>query len=301
METSELPSISDPKQEAQSRKERVRTLLGNHSPADTATRSVAQETYVRKLRSDIQRTEIFLLQAQKANSKLSETIKSTENSAPSKWDDRTRQNARIVALFEAYRTLPYTAMKNDLIGIATAASLTEKAVVEQRNASEHISSENSTREVQIAQEKQIQNDYIEIDALLRQQINSHPEKMEQLQAKLRDSQPVEIELQRQLQSVQIAAKAAKKVEDRMFHHMRRVVTKLHALQDWENASVMDEATFASSVGQSVSFLAALVSNLLVPDKWVAVGGEEMLVLVMMRNNLLKVRGHEVRLREYGFD
>lgn len=286
-----------------SRKDKIRQLLLNQPPvADQASRNAAQDTYNKKLLADIERTRSFLLQAKEAIIKLNEEIAQK----PSNWDDETRQKARIIALHDSYKKLPYMAMKNDLIGIATAASLTKKAVHEHREASLDYAEENRAIHRRTRKQSQLLADFKEIDVLLRQRIAAHPERMAKIEAKLQESQPVGTELERQLALVHEAATVVKAVEERLYQHVKRVVTKLYASQDWENASIMDEQTFKTSIVLSISTIVTLVTNSLSPgDKWTLVtpgGPEEKLVLVMVRNNLVLMRdNHEVKLREFGFD
>lgn len=284
----------------QSRKDKLRLFLQNlNPPVDHSSQTAAQETYIKRLREDVERTKSFLRQAKEANAQLEEESPNTN------WSESTQQQTHLVALYEAYKKLPYMSMKNDLIAIATAASFTKKAVLEQRQASKEISDENTDMETTLALQSQLLADYNEIHELLKQRIAAHPERMKKLRAKLRESQPLQVELDRKLESVQNATASMKTVEDRMYQHVKRVVTKLYALQDWENASVMDEQTFKTSIVLALSLIVSLVTGLLSPqEKWIAVpvgGPEEKLLLVMIRNNLVVVRGNEVRLRDYGFD
>lgn len=284
----------------QTRKDKLRLILQSIDlPADHSSQSAAQDTYIKRLREDMERTRTFLRQATEANGLLENEV-SGEN-----WDESSKRQAHLVALYEAYKKLPYMAMKNDLIGIATAASLTKKAVAEQRQASAEIANENAEIEEATVLQSQLLADYTEINDLLNQRILAHPDSMNKLRKKLDESQPLEVELASKLESVQNATASMKSVEDRMYQHVKRVVTKLYALQDWENASVMDEKTFKTSIRLALSLIVRLVTNLLSPqEKWIAapVGGpEEKLLLVMMRNNLVVVRGNEVRLRDYGFE
>lgn len=284
----------------QLKKDRLRLFLQNlDPPVDHSSQTAAQETYIKRLREDVERTKTFLRQAIEANSQLEDEKPDTN------WSESTQQQAHLVALYEAYKKLPYMSMKNDLIAIATAASFTKKAVLEQRQASKEISDENRDMEATLVLQSQLLADYTEIDDLLKQRILAHPERMKKLRAKLRESQPLEVELDRKLESVQNATASMKAVEDRMYQHVKRVVTKLYALQDWENASVMDEQTFKTSIVLALSLIVSLVTGLLSPqEKWIMapVGGpEEKLLLVMIRNNLVVVRGNEVRLRDYGFE
>lgn len=287
--------------------DKVRQLLQNQpkTRAGTPTANLAQDMYQRKLSADIDRTKKFLEQANSAISRL-ETELQQPNTA---WDDETATLAHTLALHEVSRRVPYTAMKNDLIGIATALSLTLKAVKEQAAVSDHYAAE--SREVADATQelKRLLADYKEADQLIQNRIKQHPERVAQLRAKIRESQTLEMELKLQALALLAAAQAAKVVEDKMHQHLKRIITKLYALLDWENASKMDEATFKRSISQSFSFVNLLVlqlSNHSSGEQWVRVepgSAEEKLVQLMIRNNLVIFRDaggiFEVRLREYG--
>lgn len=289
----------------ESKADRVRKLLKNHK-TQLGLPNAAQETYVRKLRHDIERTNTFLKQAREAVQKLEETSVVNEL-----WTAETERAARILALYEAYVRLPYLTMKNDLIGIATAASLTRKAVTEQAEATKQLANENSVIDEETGQLKTILADYKAVLALLEDRIGQHPDRMAELQAKLRDSQPLEVELAQKLASIVSATELAKKMDDRMHQHVKRVVTKLHALLDWENTSMVDESTFKKNILQSLALVNSLVAKLVSSEpgaeKWVHVtpgSADEKLVQVMLRSNLIHVReheGYEVRLRDFGFE
>lgn len=287
----------------QSTADRVRGFLRSRDTVvDQSSRTAAQETYNKKLHADIERTRKFLEQAKQANAALKEELEASGAG----WDEKTKQQAHILALYESYRKLPYTAMKNDLIGIATAALLTKKAVREQRQTLDQLETDNQNLQKEVVRNQQLLADFEEIDELIRQRIEEHPERMEKLRVKLQELRPMEAEMDDKLASVHNATAIYKSVEDRLYQHVKRVVTKIHAAQDWENANIMDEETFKSSVTLSISLIVTLVTNLLFhPEKYVTItsgGPEEKVLLVMVRNQLVVVRNNqEVKLRDYGFD
>lgn len=284
----------------QTKADKVKALLKNNKRADISAVNLAQEKYVKSLERDIERTKIFLEQAREASKKLELELPRPQ------WAPETAKKAEVLALYDAYIRLPYLTTKNDLIGIATAAALTRKAVTEQTETSKALESENSALEDETRQLRAILSDYKSVLALLRERAEQHPTRMAELEDKLHQSQPVEAKLAQKLVQVQAASELAKKTEDRMHQHLKRIVTRLHALLDWENASSVDEATFKKNVLLSLAFINSLVTNLVAEnDKWVAVTPpQEVLVQLMLRNNLIQMKernGYEVRLREFGIE
>lgn len=290
----------------ETKKEKVKRLLGKTQTAsEYPTWNAAQETYLKRLEGDLERTKKFLEQAKAANNKLAQEVSEDH------WDEDTRKDVELLSLLEVHQLLPYMPMKNDLIGIATAASLTKRAVIEQTQASDLIENEVKRVQTETKDLERILADYKEFDKLLQEKIRSHPAQMESLEMQLHQSRSLEEELEHELRQGQIAVEKIKKVEERLYQHVRRVVTKLHAFLDWENASMMDEAMFKESIRRSLSLITQMVKLLVANgptlDKWVKITAgapEEKIVQVMMRNNLIYVRqreGMEVRLREFGYD
>lgn len=289
----------------ETRKDRAQKLLSNRKPVTESTAwSLAQETYLKRLEGDIERTKKFLEQAQAANTKLERELSNEP------LDEESEDLVNLLGLFEVYKLLPYMPMKNDLIGIATAASLTKNAVLEQSKAISMIRDENEATKTEIQRLENILADYAEFGELLQARVQQHPARMEELEQQLHGSRSLETELEHQIEFGQKSVDQLKKVEDKMYQHVKRVVTKLHALLDWENASMMDEDMFKESLRRSIALINRMIKSLVSQGtkqtKWVQVpaGPEEKLVQVMLRNNLIHVRngnGLEIRLREFGFD
>lgn len=289
----------------ETRKDRAQKLLSNRKPVTESTAwSLAQETYLKRLEGDIERTKKFLEQAQAANTKLERELSNEP------LDEESEDLVNLLGLFEVYKLLPYMPMKNDLIGIATAVSLTKNAVLEQSKAISMIRDENEATKTEIQRLENILADYAEFDELLQARVQQHPARMEELEQQLHGSRSLETELEHQIEFGQKSVDQLKKVEDKMYQHVKRVVTKLHALLDWENASMMDEDMFKESLRRSIALINRMIKSLVSQGtkqtKWVQVpaGPEEKLVQVMLRNNLIHVRngnGLEIRLREFGFD
>lgn len=288
--------------EVPKRGERVKKLLQQHVKKDVAISNPVQEAYEKKLSKDIDRTLKFLHQAKQALEKLEgEPVNEHEL-----WTDETRRKAHTLALYEMYQKLPYTVMKNDLLGTATAAYITGKAVVQQTEATEELKKGNVELQQELNVLKTTLADYKTMLMLLEKRIAGHPGRVKAMEQKLHNAQHVDDELSEKTEHVREATASIKKVEDKLQQHMARVVTKLHAMLDWENTGMVDEDTFKMKIKHSMQLLQQLVLRLVQdPEKWVPVSSgspEEQVVQLMHRNNLIEINStgeFSIRLRNYG--
>lgn len=286
---------------SQNRGDRIKKLLQEHVKKDVSISNPIQEAYEKKLSKDIDRTQKFLRQAKQALEKLDEPANEHEL-----WTEETRQKARTLALFEVYQKLPYTVMKNDLLGTATAAHLTGEAVVQQTAATEEFGNINAELQRELDGLRVTLADYKSMLALLEKRIAGHPSRVKAMEQKLHNAQHVDDELSEKTEQVREATARIKKVEDKLQQHMARVVTKLHAMLDWENTGMVDEDTFKRRIKQSMQLLQQLVLRLVQDsERWVPITAgspEEQLVQLMHRNNLIEIDNSgelAIRLRNYG--
>ncbi|WPK25069.1 hypothetical protein PUMCH_002370 [Australozyma saopauloensis] len=302
---------------------RVGNLLAVHEMPGEQSCSQIQQTYVRKLQADLDRTKKFVDQTDEATAQL-EDEEDKETRAEEKRDNATEENgqnnqsndinrkAHLLALYEVYKQLPYLAIKNDLIGIATATKLTAEAVNEQIRTSEQFEKENAAAIEDIESLKTILSDYQKVVTLLQKRLESHPARMAELQNKIIDLDTRKNNLSSLRAKARESSGNAKKVEDLLYVHAQRLIVKLHAMMDWENTSVADESTFRTNILRSSTFLKTLVSNLVsFESTWVSVGkgtSEEHLAKLMIQHGILQERdtqhegfeGYEVALRRYGY-
>ncbi|GBL49103.1 hypothetical protein ACI3LY_004420 [Candidozyma auris] len=284
------------------RAERVKALLSEHVKEHVALSNPVQEAYEKKLSKDIDRTSNFLKQAEHALEKLN----SEDTAEHDSWTDETRRKANSLALFEMYKKLPYTVMKNDSLGTATAAHLTGEAVVQQEEATKSLKSKSDALKQELDFLKTTLADYKTMSALLEKRIASHPRRVEVMEQKLHNAQHVDDELLEKTEQVKEATRRIKSVEEKLQQHMVRVITKLHAMLDWENTGMVDEETFKRKIKQSIQLIQQLVHKLVSDTEgWVSVtpgSSEEQLVQLMHRNNIIEIRNtgdFAIRLRSYG--
>ncbi|RKP30345.1 hypothetical protein METBISCDRAFT_16424 [Metschnikowia bicuspidata] len=292
-----------------SRATRIRLFLESLEPSVELPQLQTQKTYLRKLESDIGRTQKFVDRAEAAVSLLQEYKDGLSLERPDKgssdWTEDTERKAHLLALYEVYKQLPYMAPRNDLIGIATAATLTAKAVKDQIRASDALSDENEALKDEIERLKTILVSYREVNRLILERAQEHPQRMEKLHEQ---TEALKLQFANTQKSCSLAVKAcdeAKQLEETLLSHQRRLIVKLHAMMDWENTIVADEETFRRNISQSSAFLKELVTRLLdTDDPWNTVEAgtpEEHLAKLMVQHGLLKTRKgdvFDVSLRDY---
>lgn len=289
--------------------ENVSQLLRNHHVAVDLSKSKTQSLYLHKLQSDLERTEQFLGQAERAILELKKEQKAAEEENESTtWsmsDESRTRKVHLLALHEVYKQLPYLASKNDLIGIATAATITTNAVKEQSKASKCLGTQNAQELRDVESLEEILMDYQELNKILRQRIQCHPQKMAQLEESISDlgsltrKTHTKIELSRQVNN------AVKNVEDTLYSHVQRLVVKLHAMMDWESTSVADEQTFRNNIIRSSTFVKTLVERLVESDDpWVQVvegSPEDHLAKLLVQHDIVRLaegQKDKVSLRNY---
>lgn len=275
--------------------------------SESLPQSATQKTYVKKLRTDIERTKRFVEQAQKAilqfreeETKLESAQKKTNPGSVFSSEDSKK--AHLLALHEVYKQLPYLAIKNDLIGIATATTLTSKAVQEQARTSKALKSENESIKAEILALETVLSDYHEVDGYLKTEIKNHPSKID-IQKKIRlESKELEEKLEQKIDQIKSANASAKRQEDLLYSHVQRIVVKLHAMMDWETTSIADEETFRLNILRSATFIKKLVlTKALQTDSYVKYTSdtlEEHLAKLMLHHKILRSRnedGNEVSL------
>lgn len=265
---------------------------------DILPQSATQKTYVKKLRSDIERTKRFVEQAEKAILQLKEEKADFDKQKEIMNEDSMRsmsssKKAHLIALYEVYKQLPYLAIKNDLIGIATATTLTTKAVQEQARASKALKSENEAIQNEIPELESILSEYKQVNDYFQTDIDNHPTKMADQRSTI---EKLHSALEIKIDQVTSANISAKKLEDALYSHVQRLVVKLHAMIDWESTNVADEETFRLNISRSATFIRSLVtSKVCKADTWVKVSSgtlEEHLAKLMVHHKILKLKSDD---------
>lgn len=246
---------------------------------------------------DLKRTQEFLKQSEEAISKLESGEAQHPYPPMGKTEGEMTRNDKmqLLAMAETAKTLAFMPQKNDVIGISTGTFLTGKLVQEQKDLSNELIDNVDQMKESVAVLRQNLEEYKAISRQLDARIERHPQAMEEMRIKVAEIRESPKENGENLGD---AVEACKGAEERINHHLKRVVLKIHAMLDWEGSGMADERTFQESVTSSLQFLAILVNKMVTGEEWVHVT-DGMLVQLMHRFGLLEVRegdGWWVRLR-----
>lgn len=304
-----------------SRANRIEALLGAFRDSKQNLKepltSQAQRTYLKKLHLDIERTTKFIHQAKQAITKLKQPVDRTKDEkdecnettdfhqTENAWSEETSRKAHLLALHEVYRQLPYVAIKDDLIGIATATIVTTKAVKEHDKTSRLLEDHNKLLKAEMALLRTVEADYKDASGCLLQRLKQQEETQSERDKHSLRVQRLITETDEKIALIRRLRENARQTEETLNIHLQRVVVKLHAMMDWENTNFADEETFNNNIIRSVSFLKALVvSQANGEDRWtMIVNGtpEDQLAKVMIQHKMLKLKSggtYEVKLRNY---
>lgn len=289
-----------------SSKRRVGTL----QTEGESTLPAVQIAYLNGLENDIKTTEGFLQKAK-------EHLKANEQELAGFPSESERdKKIRVLALAATYKTIPYLPKKNDVIGIASTSKFTSDLINEQtilnlqlQKLTKNYDNDSERLELLIA-------DYKEMWLHLRSRIDENPHRINEINQKTDDLRNNGVSINSQISSIDEKLKEAGKIEKLLSSHLKRIIMKFLAFQDWSNESVMTEDELRDSITQSVTIVDKLVSNLIErvdtqKGTWVQIEPTEMyesLMRIMVRNELVITREDSsaadavyVRLRDYGVE
>lgn len=267
-----------------------------------------QLAYLNGLENDIRTTKKFLDQADSATKQIEGDTPLASSSSDT---DRKR---RILALHASLGKLPYSPHKNDVIGIALASKHYTDAV--NAHTTTNTSITKHTRELNDAATdvKALLEDYAQLLGHLDARLESIPTEVAALDAKMADSS--EVSVQSQVDALKERISDTTVIDKSIQAHLRRVVLKFLAFQDWANEHVLDEESFKRNIKHCLKIINKLVDNLTESqaegeEVWLRLeptsASDEALVSVLLRNELVMSRSDStqelyfLKLRDYGFD
>ncbi|KAK6459798.1 uncharacterized protein RJT20DRAFT_22798 [Scheffersomyces xylosifermentans] len=268
-----------------------------NSGASTGS-TLKEETYEKRLVKDIEKTQLFLNQANKALM----TLRTVDYAASDSERDRKR---RVIALYNSYQKIPYSSNKDDAIGIATTSRKFEEAVRDTKKSIEHLKKTSNSDEIEAL--KSIIKDFRRIFQITEKVIGQKQELVTDIEEKLASVGSEEQRIRRQSKHVlDRATEDAKTTEKLLGVHLKRVITKFLAVHDLEYSKLSDETTLRTSLKNSQ----ALLLNLLraSDDKWVEVIPNRYnsgIIKALLMNDLAHSREDStadieyLRLRNYG--
>ena len=261
----------------------------------------AQSPYQQRLEKDIARTEHYIRQADAAIAKLEAKLQIGDATAPAADAGSQLQLKRdTIAKFEAYRRRAYSVDGNDVIGVATACSVTDRLVQEQLRNLEQLTRAQLNQKLEFNTLMLNLADYGQISTMIDEQIEL--------------KQALTEELQRRIDQIRSHARDD---DDVLTTKLSRLDDRLREAEGWAAGFrlhlqyiLRDHGPVAvSTVRQLVAarlHAGAEDSTTTFEDDggWCAFdGGADGIVNVLLMNNLIETRddddGPVYRLREYG--
>lgn len=283
-------------------------VLRNQNEGEPTPPAV-QIAYLNGLENDIKTTEGFLLRAQthlKANEQELAGFPSES--------ERDRK-IRVLALAAAYKTIPYLPKKNDVIGIASASKFTNDLINEQAATNLQLQQLKKSYDNDSHRLELFIADYKELLLHLQSRIDDNPARINEINQKTEEVQQNSVTIDSQIASIDEKIQESEKIEKLLASHLKRIVMKFQAFQDWSNDSVMTEETLRASISRSMTIIDKLVNNLIErvdtgKNLWVQIEPtalDEGLIRIMARNELVITREdsstetYYVKLRDYGIE
>ncbi|CAH2354262.1 hypothetical protein CLIB1423_15S02212 [[Candida] railenensis] len=155
-------------------------LLSSFNTGDSSSKVTTSSAYKQRLSKDISRTEEFIRQADAAILKLEKG----EDLQQQKESDILNTKKRVIAQYEAFSRLAYFPDKNDVIGTATAYSVTQSLVREQKEILSSWRSETRANKVESGYLQMILDDYQQLSGLIDSEIERKQERLEALDSKI---------------------------------------------------------------------------------------------------------------------
>lgn len=160
-------------------------LSGLGSSDAGAEAGATQGPYLQRLQKDIARTQNYIHQADAAIAKLEAKLHIGDATAPAADAGSQVQLKRdTIAKFEAYRRLAYSVDGNDVIGVATACSVTDRLVQEQQRNLEQLTRAQQNQKLELNTLRLNLADYRQISTMIDEQIELKRAQTEELQRKI---------------------------------------------------------------------------------------------------------------------
>lgn len=255
----------------------------------------AQGTHIKRLNLDLERAKKYLEQGKSATAALRSSMgysDETKTTFNTRWNLRTHQMARNLALHAVSSKVAYCPEKNDLIGIAAAAVISHQAVSEQAQATDFFRKENSRVDDTLKQQQLYTSDLRQANTLLGARLAEQPQKLAELRKKGEKSLVTE-----KLPALEDASILASSLENELWTYVERVVTSVQALMDWQDYHEADAAALDERTAIAVDCLRRLVRGESVgPDLHFE---ESQLVQALARNEMVESDGGVFTLQHYG--
>lgn len=247
-------------------------------------------TYVNRLHHDIAATEKFIEQADHAIGALEHADRSD--------DSETSQRKRVVALYDSYARLGYLPGKDEVIGVASASHLVEQSVENQNKHLDLLAT--TSAEPDVTKIGAILKDYTDLLTQSKAVREENELRLRELTAKIDELNPQDV-VPNAVEVLETKLKECRNSGALLNLHMKRVITKFLALQNWEDGSILDETTLLGALKLNMT----LLRSLLVTSGWVEVIPDQYndkIIKLLQMNDIVehKREGNDTFLRMRNF-
>ncbi|EAZ63226.2 hypothetical protein PICST_37943 [Scheffersomyces stipitis CBS 6054] len=263
--------------------------------------STREAVYENRLKKDIERTKEYIKQANRA-------IVSFRDVEVSASQDHRR---RIIALYEAYKKIPYNSSKDESIGLATASQSIERLVQQHAQATDDLNSSN--RQSEIEKIKMAMSDYRRLSEIIDDVVEEKMKRLQVIEARIEEMN-VDIESENGISKFNQKSKGTlttiqsdiQATERLLALHLKRIITKFLAVQDSEFSNLSDATIVKTTVQQCQNMLIRLLKS--DSSTWVQVHPNNFtsgLIKTLVMNDIILIRDDSefdlqyLKLRDYG--
>lgn len=265
-----------------------------------ADAEATQSPYLQRLQKDIARTQHYIHQADAAIAKLEAKLQIGEATAPAADAESHLQLKKdTIAKFEAYRRLAYTVDGNDVIGVATACSVTDRLVQEQQRSLEQLTRAQQNQKLELNTLRLNLADYRQISTMIDEQIELKRALTEELERKIDH-------IRSHARDDGVLTTKLSKLDDRLSEAEAWATRfRLHLQYILNDHGPLAVSTVRQLVAARLHAGAEDGASIIQDDGgWCAFdGGADGIVNVLLMHNLIETRdddgGPVYRLREYG--
>mmetsp|Transcript_8736 Transcript_8736/g.10925 ORF Transcript_8736/g.10925 Transcript_8736/m.10925 type:complete len:304 (+) Transcript_8736:192-1103(+) len=213
-----------------------------------------QTTYIKRLQNDINLTTAFINQA---NASIERLVSKNEAESP---EDLITLKKNIIALCDTYGRLPFLSDKSDVIGIASASSIIESLIQQQREASSYLDKINETNSQAIVSKQSLVEDYTRLLKLIDQKLITGQGKLREIDQKSGNIELDPVSKSQLVKTLNNKLKEARQSEDSLLTHLKRIIIKFLAVSDWEVQHVMTEEKLQENVSVCIELIDKLMTS-----------------------------------------
>lgn len=260
-----------------------------------------QTTYIKRLQNDINLTTAFINQA---NASIERLVSKNEAESP---EDLITLKKNIIALCDTYGRLPFLSDKSDVIGIASASSIIENLIQQQREASSYLDKINETNSQAILSKQALVEDYARLLKLIDQKLITGQGKLEEIDQKSGNIELDPVSKSQLVKALDNKLEEARQSEYSLLTHLKRIIIKFLAVSDWEVQHVMTEEKLQENVSVCIELIDKLMTSLInyiendSDAVWVEVNPSEIeskLINHLLMNDIIISRGDSTKEKSF---